>query len=372
MPIVYLIDLIKKSAMLNFSISQLIEIYETELSHLLYGGINAPASLLSHTHIPRVGDPVQLGGMNFSIHAVERLSEVTHPVSMNDFLNGEDRKIIKELEHEGETARDDEPENLFDDDPYPNNDPDFKVHWNTDRDSDCINLDGPEAVFKIDKGPVGWIGAAGDDTRETTIAYYRSFHSAGPAFGIYYHRRGLKSKARAIHRFCLLRGYSITLGQSYLIAKVMTQFHEIYHHKIEAFASRLEVITRLPIYTQGFSAWYQLTRRRFNCFEETFANCYSYYKTKNALHRFLPATALHNIMVFWFNQQPTPYRNALKLINRSEVFTRNSENRFSELILQQFFPVDPRFGLSHSRVWSMFKHGKQPYITTSSDVYYIV
>jgi hypothetical protein len=67
--------------MLNYSISQLIEIYENELSHLLYGGINAPASLLSRTHIPRVGDQVQLGGMNFSIHAVERLSEVTQPIS---------------------------------------------------------------------------------------------------------------------------------------------------------------------------------------------------------------------------------------------------------------------------------------------------
>jgi hypothetical protein len=358
--------------MLNYSISQLIEIYETELSYLLYGRRNAAATHLSRTPIPQVGDPVRLGGMNFSVHAVERLSEVTHPATMNDFLNGEDRKIIEELEHEGETAVDEKPKNLFDDDPYPDNDPEFEFHWNVDRGSDCIDLEGPEAVFKTDKGPVRWLGSSTDDTRETTIAYYRSFHSAGPAFGIYYRRSGLKSKARAIYRFCKFRGYSITMAQSYLIAKIMTQFHEIYHHKIEAFASRLEVVTRLPIYTQGFSAWYQLTRRRVNCFEETFANCYSYYKTRAALQRFLPSTALHNIMVFWFNQQPPPYRNALKLINRAEEFTCNSENRFSELILQHFFPVDPRFGISHSRVWSMFKHGKQPYITTNSDVYYIV
>jgi len=359
--------------MLNYSISQLIDIYETELSHLLYGRRGAaPAVRLSRTPIPEVGGRVNLGGMDFTINAVERLSEVTNPDSLYDFLNGEDRKIIQELEQEGEGLDERELENLFDDDPYPDVDPDFEVHWDTEREGGMISLDGPEAVYKKDTGPVSWLGDQRGDVRETTIAFYRSFHSAGPAFGIYYKRKGLKIKARCIHRFCQLLGYLITLGQAYVIAKVMTQFHEIYHHKIEAFASRLEVITRLPIYTQGFSTWYQLTRRRVNCFEETFANYYAYYKTKNALQRFLPASALHNIMLFWFNQQPTPYRNALKLINQSEDLMRSRENQFCELIVQRFFPVDPRFGLSHSRVWSMFTHGKQPYITTNSDVYYIV
>lgn len=359
--------------MLNFSIHQLIEIYENELAHLLHSsGVNSYATGISHRQIPSVGDKMQLGGMDFAVCALEPLSEVVNPKSVNDFLNREDKEIVYELEQEGEDFSEADANALFDDDPYPGIDCDIERNWDIEGDSEAIDLHGKDAVFKKEKGEIRWQDDIKGDLRETTIAYYRSFHSAGAAFGIYYKRKGLKLKARCIYKFCMSRGYQLSMEQIFIIAKMITQFHEIYHHKIEAFASRLEVITRLPIYVHGFSSWYQRTRNTANCFEETFANYYAYCKTKIALQKFVPADALHNIMVYWFSQQPLPYRNALRLINQSDEMVRNSENQFCEIILKQFFPNDARYGKQSSRVWSMFTHGKQPYITTKSPVYYLV
>ena len=355
---------------MNYSIQQLIEIYEQELSTLIQGRPgNSQRPPLTQISIPRIGDPVQLSNQNFTVSAVERFKDASRPRLIDDFLNEEDRQIINDLETEGDLEIPQDGE--FDDDPYPELENTIGADWDISGE-DEINLTDDEAGYLEEGGAINWKEPDSPIDRETTIAYYRSFHQAGYAFGIYFKKDGLKTKTRILKRFCIQHGYGISIEQAYVIAKMMTQYHEIYHHKIEAIASRIEVISRMPIYLGGFSAWYNRTRNQAMCYEETFANVYAYRKTKNALKAFLPLTALHNLMVHWFNQQPTPYRNALRLINKSGDLQRNRENQFFEIILNKFFPADPRYGKMNANVWNLFTHGTHPYINTNSNVYYII
>jgi len=355
---------------MNYSISQLIEIYETELSTLIQPSNPSGRMRLSTISIPVKGQTVTLSNQQFRIESVERFMDFKPTSSIDDLLSDEDKKIIHELEAEGDTPIDNDGE--FDDDPYPDPDQLSGGEWDIGGEGDQINMNDHPAGFMENDSDVKWKDANAGDDKETTIAYYRPFHSAGMAFGIYYKRNGLKLKTRLIFEFCRQRGYQVTRQQVYLIAKIMTQFHEIYHHKVESIASRIEVVSRKPIYLGGFSNWYKRTRGLALCYEETFANCYAYQKTMQVLKPFLPVTALHNMMVFWFNAQPTPYRNALQLIQNKTNLWRFKENQFFEIILNKFFPGDPRYGKQHSKVWSMFTHGSHPYINTNSNVYFIV
>ena len=356
---------------MNYSISQLIEIYEQELADLLDNNTPKTERRLSTMAIPKVGDGVQFGGQQFVVSGIGSFIDNCRAEALDDYLNQEDQRIVHELESEGVEGDEESPEGEFQDDPYPGVDRTDDNGF--DIDDNLIRLPELEAEYQHDKELTTWLNTHNNpDDRETTIAYYRSFHSSGAAFGIYFKRNGLKKKSRVIYGFCQKRGYPLSQKQCYVIAKLMTQFHEIYHHKIEAIASRIEVVSRLPVYKSGFSNWYNRTRLTANCYEETFANCYTYQKTMNALQKILPAALVHNIIVFWFKQQPTPYRNALRLINRPAEFIRNWENEFFEVILSKFFAGNSRFGTGRSRVWNLFKHGLQPYITRRSDVYYII
>ncbi len=355
---------------MNYSILQLIEIYEQELSPLIQGRTgNSQRTSLTQISIPRIGDPVQLSNQNFTVSAVERFKDASRPRSIDDFLNEEDRQIIHELEAEEdlEISQDGE----YDDDPYPDSEYPIKPDWDISGE-DEISIKEDEAGYMEEEDKINWKEPDSSIDRETTIAYYRSFHQAGNAFGIYFKKDGLKAKTRILINFCIQRGYGISISQAYVIAKTMTQHHEMYHHKIEAIASRMEVVSRMPIYLGGFSVWYNRTRNRAMCYEETFANVYTYSKTKNTLKTFLPPVALHNLMVHWFNQQPIPYRNALRLVNKTEGIQRHHENQFFEIILHKFFPRDPRYGKLNAKVWNLFTHGTHPYINTNSNVYYII
>ena len=326
---------------------------------------------ISNIAEPIKGQEVKLANQNFKIVAVEKFLSLTDAKKIDDFLNDEDKKIIDEIEKEiKNNLTDDEKEHDFDDDPYPESpDTDDNI-WDINEDDDIIDIEEEEDDYKDGDTVVLWNDV--NDSRETTIAYYRSFHTAGSAFGIYYMRNGLRLKTRLIYDFCISRNYQLDVSQVYVIAKTMTQFHEIYHHKIEAIASRIEVATRKPIYRNGFSRWYIQTRNLPDCYEETFANCYTYFKTKKELKRFLNPNALHNIMIFWFRRQPPPYRRALNLIRLGEDEYRNKESLFFEIILKKLNPGDTNFGNGNSNVWSLFSHGTQPYINVNSNVYYII
>ena len=355
------------------SIKDLIEIYEQELKGLLGKQKKDGASVsVSQIPEPKQGDKVKFENQEFKISSIQKFSNLSDTKSIDDFLNDKDNEIINDIEKEiansnnKKSALNNNDKVEYDDNPYADGDIDADVDWEIDDQDDIIDIVREKgAEIDYDLVDVKW-----NDTRETTIAYYKSFHNSGPAFGIYYKIDGLKIKTKSVYKFCVSQGYKLSIKQVYIIAKTMTQYHEIYHHKIEAMSSRIEVITREPIYNSGFSHWYKSTKNKFNCYEETFANCYCYFKTKNELRKYLNHKALHNIMVHWFNQQPLPYKQAIYLINKDESVYREKENKFFEIILKKFYPGNAKYG--NSNVWSLFSHGTQPYINVNSNVYYII
>ena len=123
-----------------------------------------------------------------------RVSNLSDTKSIDDFLNDKDNEIINEIEKEIENSnnknstQNNNAKVDYDDNPYADGDFDNNVGWEIDDQDDIIDIYAEKGA-KIDDDlvDVKW-----NDTRETTIAYYKSFHNSGPAFGIYYKIDGLK------------------------------------------------------------------------------------------------------------------------------------------------------------------------------------
>ena len=97
-------------------------------------------------------------------------------------------------------------------------------------------------------------------------------------------------------------------------AKRILFHHEIYHHMIESFSSRLEAIVNQPCYLQGFSPRYKQKILSNSCFEEICANSYAREKTLEQLHpgRNPSRNRLIEGINLGFSTQPSGYSEASK------------------------------------------------------------
>ena len=206
------------------------------------------------------------------------------------------------------------------------------------------------------------------NSRNSTIAYYSPFHSFHRYSGIYMKKKGLAYKARYIKNKCSGNHNCSMLSDIdyYIIAKTSTYFHEFYHHKIEAFATRIECVTQQSIYNDGFSKWYKATKNKSKCYEETLANYYAFNQTLDVLKYFYPLDTIRFSLINWFSCQPKPYKNAINYL--FSPLGGHLERQFLELIVS-------RMCLKHKKknsvIWEPFTMGLYPFINKRSDVVYI-
>lgn len=207
------------------------------------------------------------------------------------------------------------------------------------------------------------------DSRDSTIAYYSSFHSFHRYSGIYMKKKGLAYKAIYMKKQCSGHpAFSMLTNTDYFIlAKTSTYFHEFYHHKIEAFATRVECVTQQSIYIDGFSKWYNINKNRSKCYEETLANYYAFNQTVKALQYFYPLDTIRVALIKWFSGQPKPYKNAIHYLFSSSAF--NLEKQFLELIVSQ---VCLKHKKKNSVIWEPFTMALYPFINKRSDVIYLI
>ena len=220
--------------------------------------------------------------------------------------------------------------------------------------------------------------------REYLLGFYKPYHYDYDKYGIYLKANGQALRVNRIFEKAkedTRRFGNPSIEGCYLISKTFTFFHEYYHHKIETFATRLEIVTRQDHYTTGFHCLYCKTFMTDRCLEEAFAESYAYFETIKEL---APILELLNITRRQLKcilrdliiaNSPPGYNKALKIIaaESPEVF-KKYENYFLEALLRYSYKVNNReYPVELNPVfWKHFTHATHPFILTNNDVTYVV
>lgn len=102
------------------------------------------------------------------------------------------------------------------------------------------------------------------------LAFYLPFHYYHPKWwGVYLTYEGVLWLSNEILR---LSKHSVPRLQALQAARLFLYHHEAFHHKVECFATRLELTHRRPFYKTGFERYYQNTFGTVDCLEEGLGN----------------------------------------------------------------------------------------------------
>ena len=114
-----------------------------------------------------------------------------------------------------------------------------------------------------------------------TLAFYLPFHFFYPDWwGIYLLTGGVRHLAREV--FVEAQG-QLTRRQAFVVGRLFLYYHEVFHHKVECFATRLEATHRRPLYKTGFVHYFRDMRRQGEFPEEALANAHAYRSVKTRL-----------------------------------------------------------------------------------------
>lgn len=87
------------------------------------------------------------------------------------------------------------------------------------------------------------------------LAFYRPFHKCPQTWGIYIYLHGIHAMRHEFQPW--FRAERIPVADQIRIANAYLFYHELYHHKVESFALRMEAVLNVPCYLKGFNPRYQ-------------------------------------------------------------------------------------------------------------------
>lgn len=215
--------------------------------------------------------------------------------------------------------------------------------------------------------------------RNYIIAFYKPFHYAKRDGGIYFINDRMIALVRQIYNNAqsdTSRYGNYSIDQIYLILKVHVFYHEMYHHKLEAFATKIELLFRDNFYKKGFHCFYCKTYGTDFCLEEAFANVHSFYRTLDYFRNIagFDKDSITNILRDLIFRSASPgYRLAYELTSKNEADVTKFENYFFEAIWK--FAYSFNYGIElpgiNQKNWDLFTYNTDPLINTINDVTYV-
>lgn len=323
----------------------------------------APSDLVKSENlvIENNGNEYYVVGKNTFVPLLQGTSEL--------HLNEIDKDIIQKIKKENELNEFSEHFNL--DDPIhicnDNNCPDF----------DDVMQTRIEVVLEKIKGLNKKVNNSG--SKNSVVAFYKPFHYARRLGGIYLIVDRILNWVRNIHNFAktdVTKYGNYTIEQIYLILKVNIFYHEMYHHKVEAFATKIELLFRDNFYSKGFHCFYCNTYNTDYCFEEAFANVHSYNKTLeyfNNVNGFDKKSLSNILREIVFRNQPPGYRLAFEITEKKQPEIIKLENYFFETVWQYAYTFNYSSILPGIIVdqWNLFTYNTDPLVNTINDITYL-
>jgi predicted RNA binding protein YcfA (HicA-like mRNA interferase family) len=175
-------------------------------------------------------------------------------------------------------------------------------------------------VFSGGKTPGGFPGAPSlpdipGSPPSDAMAFYLPFHFFYPHWwGIYLVQEWVQWFADFI--FHNSRG-SLPPRTCYSAARLYLYYHEHYHHRVESFATRLEIVHRTALYKTSFLDLYKRTIGRSSCREESLAEANAYLRTMNQFKSagYTTKANLENALEDFMIKSPPGYKEGLDYIN---------------------------------------------------------
>ena len=197
------------------------------------------------------------------------------------------------------------------------------------------------------------------------LGFYLPFHHFYPDWwGIYIIAEGVSELADWLRT---TGEGQLSVATSVGLAYRFIYWHEAFHHQVEAFASRLEVTHRKPVYRLGVR---DVGARLVppDPTEESLASGFAFQKCDAWLRdtsgeRDVGLKTLYE----YIERQPPPYDSAREFVYPPEWM--NGRDWFAEQVQREARPDLPRLS---SELWRMFSHAFTGFVRSGSRVHYMV
>lgn len=169
------------------------------------------------------------------------------------------------------------------------------------------------------------------------FAFYVPFHSSVDKHGIYLLDEGIDTLSRLL----------VDLSENYLnydvaqkAAKAFTFYHEVYHHKIEMFATRIEIASHKACYISAAKEIYkEQTKSKNGSMEETLANVHGYDKALELLKKKGVSKSelgfVADALVQFIKRQPKGYSHAAEILESKSALKKETFRDYRNLFLAQ-------------------------------------
>ena len=185
------------------------------------------------------------------------------------------------------------------------------------------------------------------------FAFYLPFHCFHPTWwGVYVVFEGAYELARLLNLFSNRR---LSAPDAFATARLFLYGHEVFHHIVESFATRLEVTHRQSLYRHSFQEVFDSVFGTDQCVEEALATAHGYLKVKKFGFRHPNRPAVKAIaleaLTEYIKSCPPGYRRATDFFRKAPF--QRGRSQFAEQNHQCAFPSVP---VKSPELWVAFPH----------------
>lgn len=155
-----------------------------------------------------------------------------------------------------------------------------------------------------------------------------------------------------------------------------TFFHEMYHHKVEMYATKLEFVLREQVYCHYFRKFYCRTYGQDLCMEEAFANVYGVVKCAELMkktHNIDTTTTIRVIQEHFLRNASKGYRKAYDILEFDDRERKVLEREFLEILT--CYVCEEKVGAKVSSIpanlYEMFTYALDPKLNINKNIIFL-
>lgn len=208
------------------------------------------------------------------------------------------------------------------------------------------------------------------------IVFYKPFH-LNVNWGIYLYVDKIRNLAK--RKWTDIKTHFPQLSEEYVYDLIYykTYFHEIYHHKIEMLATKLEFSFRAPIYGNKFYKFYCGTWGTDYCLEEAFANVDGAKRCAELMEKkygHKESFTIDIIQKYLLRNASKGYRVAYEILSLPKAEISRLENEFVEMLIS--YSYEEQYGNKpmniHAELYEMFTYKLDPKINFKNKLTFLL
>ena len=215
-------------------------------------------------------------------------------------------------------------------------------------------------------------------------AFYLPFHYFPETWGIYLIVEMVEHEVQRLQTAADKKGIDLAPKEARNIVQMFLYAHEAFHHNVECFATRGEIVFRKPFYKAGFQKYYNDHLEDETLSEEALANGYAYqrlFATTSKIRKHYhwekgrpKLTFLAQYFKDYFKQSGGGYKGGLHYLTPKKLEAGEytlAEGSWQESMKASPKPIPPPKNCP-ADVWSAFPHALHGFANITSRVKYLI